>query len=61
MEGSAINIPQPIYQTLFFEGLAGSETTLCEGHSPYMGNFYCTFTHLYTPDLMKEIAPVVGN
>ena len=26
-----------------------------------MGNFYCTCTHLCSPDLMKEIAPVEGN
>ena len=30
-------------------------------HLPYMENCYCTFVHLCSTDLMKEIAPVEGN
>ena len=31
------------------------------GAFPYMGDFYCTFTHMCSTDLMKETAPVEGN
>ena len=31
------------------------------GHLPYMEDFYCTFAHMCSTDLMKETAPVEGN
>ena len=32
-----------------------------QGHLPYMEEFYRTFTHMCSIDLMKETAPVEGN
>ena len=34
---------------------------LLEGHFPYMEDFYCTFVHMCSTNLMKETAPIQGN
>ena len=44
-----------------YEGGLTPAACLWEGHLPFMENFYCTFTHMCSTDLMKETAPVEGN
>ena len=39
----------------------GGLTPAASRHLAYMGNCYCTFAHLCSSDLMKEIAPVEGT
>ena len=49
------------FTTLSFSRIWFRDYPLWGAFAIYLGNFYCTFTHSCTPDLMKEIAPVVGN